>query len=98
MLGEALKALKAKGLDLKCEDLGDCLVCYYRKGREIYVISLSEGKTLFSKIVPFSKAPPNVTCEALYMLPHGLYAFGFNPSELAEKVKLKLEALASLSD
>jgi len=95
---KALEALKAKGLDVKCEDLGECLVCYYRKGKEIYVITLSKGKAFFSKIVPFSKAPPNLTCEALYMIPHGLYAFGFSPSELAEKVRSKLEVLAFLSD
>jgi len=75
-----------------CEE-GDCLICYYKADGDIFIIAISKGKKYYAKVVPFSKAPPGATCEAIYALPHGLYAFGSDLRELAENLKRKLAAL-----
>ncbi|ABU81297.1 hypothetical protein [Ignicoccus hospitalis] len=92
-------ALRSKGLEVKCEDLGDCVACYYKKGEELYTIVIKEGlKGYFAKVVPFHKLPPAFTCSSAFLVPYGLYAFAEDLDELADKVKEKLELVRTSSD
>ena len=89
----AREAFARVGLDVRCEDAGDCTMCYTKKNSEIIVITIERGKEYYAKIIPFEKIPPNPTCEAAYMTPHGLYAFAESLDDLAKRVAEKLGRL-----
>ena len=89
-MDEMVELLKRELPGTLCEE-SDCLLCYYKRDNKIAVIALTKGKMYYAKVVPFHRAPVSITCESLFLVPHGLYAFGKDPKELVEKLKQKLE-------
>ncbi len=80
-----MRALKEEGVDVVCEDLGDCYACY-TKGDDTKVITLEKGIKYFSKIVNFIDVPPGANCEIIYALPQGKFVFADDVEELAKQV------------
>ncbi len=86
--------MKERGVDVVCEDLGDCYACY-TKGGDTKVITLEKGSTYFSKIMNFMDIPPGANCEIIYAHPKGYFVFSNSLEELAERISKVLEKLSA---
>ncbi len=82
--------MKKYGVDVVCEDLGDCYACYV-KGEDVKVITFEKGYKYFSKVVDFIDIPPGANCEIIYTLPRGLFVFADTIEELAERVAKRIK-------